>query len=105
MDAAPYYVQVDALYFQARENGVHYAIANEHVLHPEFKSHFGGRLTAGVDVCHDSWQAVLRFLHYHARTRQDKSNGPFSPTWIHPLLGTDGFADSVYNMWRLHMGL
>lgn len=105
MDAAPYFVQVDALYFQAQENGVHYATKNERVLNPDFKYRFGGRIEVGIDLHHDCWQLMLQFLHYHARTRQVKSGGQFFPTWTHPSMAPSGFVDSVYNMWRLHMGL
>lgn len=105
MDTAPYYLQVDALYFQASENGVHYAIKEGHVLNPDFKYRFGGRATVGIALPHDCWQLVLQFTHYHGRNRQNKTGGGFSPTWAHPGLMPPGFVDNVYNMWRLHMGL
>lgn len=105
MDAAPYYVQVDALYFQASENGVHYAIKDEHVLNPEFKYRFGGRAAVGISLPCNCWQLLLQFTHYHGRNRQNKSGAQFFPTWTHPAVAPQGFVDSVYNMWRLHLGL
>ncbi|NGX37894.1 MAG: hypothetical protein K1000chlam2_01062 [Chlamydiae bacterium] len=99
-----YFVQAEALYFQARESGVSYAIVNERVVHPDFQSRFGGRAKIGVDLGHDCWQLWVQFLHYHARTTEKKVGKEFFPTWGHPLRGAGGHADEVFNRWRLHMG-
>jgi len=105
MDAAPYYVQVDALYFQANENGVHYALEGKDVLNPKFKYRFGARGAVGISLPCDCWQLMVQFTHYHGRTRRTQSGAQFFPTWTHPGISPMGYVDSVYNMWRLHLGL
>jgi hypothetical protein len=105
MEAAPYFLQVDALYFQANENGVHYALKDDRVLNPDFKYRFGARGTLGLALPCSCWQLVLQFTHYHGRNRQNHSGAQFFPTWTHPGLAPFGFVDSIYNMWRLHLGL
>ncbi|MDN3506963.1 MAG: Lpg1974 family pore-forming outer membrane protein [Simkaniaceae bacterium] len=74
-------LQADALFFQALENGVGFAIHEERIVNPNFKYHFGAKAKLGITAGADCWTLSAEFLHYHARTH----------TWDH--------------MWRLHMGL
>lgn len=97
-------LQVDALYFQARENGVAYAIVDERVIHPSFDPHFGVRAKVGSDVGCDDWKLWLQFLHFHSRER-DKKCGEILPTWGFPGSYLGGFADEVDSLWRLHLGI
>lgn len=114
MDVPAYVIQVDALYFQARENGVSYAIEQKKsspflscgkVLEPDFKTHWGVKGKFGIDLGHDCWKIWLQFLHYHARVTEEKSDGCFFPTWGHPQRLGEGYADSVRSRWRLHLGI
>jgi len=76
-------LQADALYFQALENGVGFAIHEERIVNPKFKYHFGARVKAGATLGDDCWELSAAFLHYHARTCRE----------------------SWGQLWRLHMGL
>ncbi len=97
------YLQADALYFQARENRVSYAIANHKVQNPDFNAHFGVRGKMGVGLPNDCMQLWIQYLHFHARTRESQRNAVFIPTWGHPFLNQN--VTEVFNLWRLHLGL
>ncbi len=105
MDSPAYIVQVDALYFQARENGVSYAMVDGKVQNPDFNNRFGARARVGIDLHHDNWQLWAQFFHYHSRISDNRSDKEFSPTWGQPAFNPGGFVDHVDNLWRLHMGL
>lgn len=107
MDIPAPFIQVDALYFQARESGVHYAISADsgEVIEPDFRYHLGARIKAGFDLHHDEWQLFVQFLHYHARLKEETDQGMFFPTQGLPEKGSGGYAESVSSQWRLHLGL
>lgn len=109
----PYFVQIDGLYFQAREDGMQYALidktdasvlSNAKVKHPDFKWHLGFKVTGGVHLSHDGWALKFQFLHFHARTTTQIKDEVIFPTWGHPLRASDGFAKNACNRWRLHLG-
>ncbi len=93
----PFDIQADALYFQARENGASYAIHEERVLSPDFQSHFGARARVKFVLPHDCWEVMAEFLHFHARTRSEKTGIS--------LWGFSQDEGEISNLWRLHMGL
>lgn len=96
-------LQVEALYFQARENGYSYAIVEDRVTAPDFKSHFGARIQLASEFGCDCWRFRLSFLHYHARNRSSIS-GKVQPLWGHPGTFQGPFVQRADSMWRLHMG-
>jgi len=91
--------QVDALYFQARENGVSYGIIEERALDPSFDSRFGARVRLSAPTSHDCWEVSAQFLHYHARIKSRQRGSGF-PNWSHLTR-----FDEVFNLWRLHLGM
>jgi len=114
LDVPAYVIQVDSLYFQARESGISYAIEQKEpennlqtgkALHPDFKTHWGVRGKFGVDVGHDCWKIWIQYLHYHARVTEEKSSAFYLPSWGHPQRVGNGYADSVRSRWRLHLGI
>lgn len=104
----PYVVQVDALYFQARETGVPYVVINKEshkkLKHPDFSWHFGFKALAGITLDHDCWHLWLQYLHFHARSKNGIRNKVLFPTWTHPLRENGSFVAEVDSRWRLHLG-
>lgn len=96
---------IEALYFHPSEMSVSYAIHQGKVLNPDFKTHWGARAKAAWGICPNEWQLWLSFLHYHARNSSSMHDGGYQPTWGHPSLNQGQVADTLFNMWRLHLGL
>jgi len=114
MDMPAPFIQVEALYFQARETGTSVAIyqqepssrlENGKVIHPSFKTHFGGRIQGGLFTPEDNWEVSIQFLHYHARVTEEFKEGIFYPTWVHPAKDSGGYVDQLRSRWRLHLGV
>lgn len=99
-----YVVEVDALYFQAREVGVQFAVQKNKVLNPDFQTQFGARAKVAFTLPHDNWELWVQFLHFHARTTEEKQGGPFLPTEGIAQLLPEGSAANVRSRWRLHLG-
>lgn len=114
--AAHYSVTTDFVYFQARENGLSFAVINKgnptllsngKSKNPEFCWDPGFKVSFGYFFHHDEWSLYLNFLHFHTRITdwypRKENTFPF-PTWSH-LSTQPGFVDDIRNRWRLHLGL
>ncbi len=100
---AMYQVEAEALYFNAQETGVSYAIVDERVVNPNFNKRLGARVGIGIELGEESWELGLQFLHYHARVT-DRKRGDLYPCWGHPLHLNGETFDQAENLWRLHLG-
>ncbi len=113
---AQYNITTDFIYFQARENGLAFAVINKDNAttledatskNPAFSWDPGFKFSFGYFFNHDLWSLNLYFLHYHARITdlypRRAETFPF-PTWQHLVVGP-GYVDTIRNRWRLHMGL
>lgn len=109
-----YNIQVEALYWQARENGLEYVLANAPIQipsgkfkGPDFQSHFGFRAHLAYLLPDPNLKFDFCFTHFHARNnshlRADQKK-VFFPIWTHPETNQDGFVLDVKNRWRLHLG-
>lgn len=113
---AHYCITTDFIYFQAKENGLSFAVINKEnastltnakAKNPDFSWDPGFKFAFGYFFNHDAWSLNLHFLHYHARITDfyPQQVGAFAfPTWQHLAPGP-GFVDEMRNRWRLHMGL
>ena len=114
--AAHYSVTTDFIYFQARENGLSFAVQNKgnasalsdgKSKNPDFCWDPGFKVSFGYFFHHDEWSLYLNFLHFHTRITDwyaSKEDAFFFPTWSH-LATHSGFVEDVRNRWRLHLGL
>jgi hypothetical protein len=111
-----YCITTDFIYFQARENGLSFAVINkgnaDTLAHaksknPDFSWDPGFKFSFVYFFHHDEWSLNLNFLHYHARITdmypRKADTFPF-PTWQH-LASGPGFVEDIRNRWRLHLGL
>ncbi|MBS0649813.1 MAG: hypothetical protein JSR93_01500 [Verrucomicrobia bacterium] len=113
----------DALYWQARENGIPYAVAVNNPLQqflppPDFvlKSHvkefdfdwdFGVRVHGGVQFHRDDWRILATWTHFDTKAQDHgftTANTGFQPIWSDPLfLEPAGFASHIKAKWKLFM--
>ncbi|HSX03853.1 MAG TPA: Lpg1974 family pore-forming outer membrane protein [Rhabdochlamydiaceae bacterium] len=113
---AHYCITTDFIYFQARENGLAFAVINKEnptslsnakSKNPDFSWDPGFKFSFGYFFNHDEWSIYLNFLHYHARITDiyPRREGTFPfPTWQHLAAGP-GFVEDIRNRWRLHLGI
>ncbi len=113
---AHYAITTDFIYFQARENGLAFAVNNKgnatvlsdaKAKNPDFSWDPGFKFSLAYFFNHDAWSVNLNFFHYHARITDfyPHKEGIFIfPAWAHLDAGL-GFVDEMRNRWRLHMGL
>lgn len=114
--SAHYSVTTDFIYFQARENGLSFAVINKgnptaltngKSKNPDFCWDPGFKVSLGYFFRHDDWGLYLNFLHFHTRITDwypHKENRFSFPIWSH-LAAQPGFVEDVRNRWRLHLGL
>jgi hypothetical protein len=98
-------IQIDALYWQASENGLGFALHNNTIKNPTFDWEPGFRIGYGYSFPHDRWNLSLIWTHYHAHStvNVEAAAKPLIPTWA----STDqpGNLDTAQARWRLHLGL
>jgi Legionella pneumophila major outer membrane protein precursor len=110
-----FFTQGAALYLQAEETGLGYAVKScasdrslrsSRVKNPKFDWDVGFNIGLGYRVPHDCWQLLAQFtsLQTHSdATQSTEENCVFFPSWLSsdlPFLAT-----GVKAHWRLHFGL
>ncbi|MGD2168920.1 MAG: Lpg1974 family pore-forming outer membrane protein [Chlamydiota bacterium] len=97
------YTDLDLLYWQAKEEGLEYAISNTannnnldaSVISPEFEWRFAFRFALGFHLPYDDWDLGIQVTHFDAKSKNDNSsfnlNPPLVssgqgliPVWTHP---------------------
>jgi hypothetical protein len=113
---AGFFFQAAALYWQAEEGGLAYAVksgssgqlsSHSSVENPKFDWDFGFKVGIGYRVSHDEWNLGLQFTSFQTHTdAEKKAQGEevFFPIWQTSAVGFDS-ADVVKMHWRLHLGL
>jgi len=115
-------IGADALYWQARENGIPYAIAMndplQQFLPPDFllKSHikefdfdwdFGVRVHGGWQFHRDNWRILGTWTHFDTKAQDHGftvSDTLYRPIWSDPrFLNSLGFAIKVKAKWKLFL--
>lgn len=101
-----YTISVDALYWQAQENGLAYAIKNYQnqpkIKEPDLPYDPGFKLSFDYQLAHDSWTWLTTFTHFHTRLREAET-GNLLPIWSNPIEHLSSVEDAKMN-WRLHLG-
>lgn len=114
---AGFFTYASALYWQAEEDGLSYAVKSPSsvrlapkasVKNPHFDWDFGFRVGLGYRVAHDRWELDLQFTSLQTHTDAEvkaKGGEVFFPIWQKPISFAQNFADEVKMHWRLHLGL
>lgn len=101
-----YTISIDALYWQAQENGLSFAIKNSpnhsKIKEPDLPYDPGFKLSFGYHLAHDSWTWLTTFTHFHTRTT-DTTTGNLFPVWSNPQEHLN-FVEDASMGWRLHLG-
>jgi hypothetical protein len=108
-----FFTQAEALYWQAEETGLTYALEGSSLSHckgknMQFEWDVGFNVGIGYQIPHDTWQLLLQFtaLQTHADSFKKAKNGHFFfPVWLVPPIEGIPFAERVKAHWRLHLGL
>lgn len=103
-----YTISIDALYWQAQENGLSFVIKNSSssgqskVKEPDLPYDPGFKLSFGYQLPHDSWIWITTFTHFHTRTTAT-TKGNLFPVWSNPQNHLTSVEDAGVR-WRLHLG-
>ncbi len=102
---APLRASFNLLRWEARENGLAYAIQGGNVKNPQMEPNWGFRCGIGAQLPKDQWGVDLIATHFHARapvSAKTKEEKVLYPVWNYPL--EEGYVDEAKGRWRLHMG-
>ncbi len=109
------FIEAAALYWQAQEGGVSYAVKSSAIDHlerakiekPDFEWDFGFRCALGYRIPHDLFGLKLQFTSLQTHTddeKKSKTDQIFFPIWLQPT-SSMVFASDVKMHWRLHLGM
>lgn len=100
------FVDGAALYWQAQEGGLSYAIKDgKRVEAPHFEWDFGFKVGLGYQVPHDTWKVALRYTSLQTHADSVHDGEVFIPLWLAPKPGPAPFSEFVKMHWRLHLGI
>lgn len=111
--SADFFTEAAALYWQAEQAGLGYAIKlspskRAQVKTPSFDWDVGFKAGVGYKVPHDTWDLLLQFTslqtHTDAKVEADEK-GTLSPTWLFSADPVAPFVDQSTMHWRLHLGV
>lgn len=111
-DGIDLWIQAEALYMHATEDGVNYGIKQENssffdgtVKNISYDWSWGWRVGAGYNIPHDGWDLMLNYTWF--RANEDNSSNPDAPenvlqTWTNPTLIDPTSSDPIANMPAAH---
>lgn len=114
------YTMIDFLYWQAKENGLEYALINTapannldaKILKPDFDFDPGVRVYLGFKIPHDSWDLSLSYTHLKSTSNNFKEASLITslgigliPVWIHPANGAGVRYAQASAKWHLHFNV
>lgn len=117
LQTAGFFFQASALYWQAEEGGLGYAVksgpsgelsSDSSVENPKFDWDFGFKFGVGYRIPHDRWQLGLQFTSFQTHTdaeKKAKDGEVFFPLWQMPTSLPANLASEIKMHWRLHLGL